>query len=88
MISDMSRDMIEDLKKQLDYILGSGRNISVYYEPKIEEIYSTIGKTVAKAVLEIRIEYNDTKYIKDNNDIFANWENYRDYMLKRSDKSE
>lgn len=70
-MKDISKEIIYKIKRQLDYIKDNGENISIYYEPKIEEIYSTIDKTVAKAVLDIKIEYNDKKYIRDNDDMFG-----------------
>lgn len=83
-MKDISKETIYKIKKQLDYITNNGENISIYCEPKIEEIYSTFDKTVAKAVVDIRVEYNDRKYIKNNNDIFGNWQDYEEYMLKEN----
>lgn len=80
----MNKDLINYLIKQLEYIRDNGKNISIQSEPRIEEIGSTCdGKVYGKAIMDIRIEYNDDTYIKNTNDIFSSWQSYSDYMKKK-----
>lgn len=77
----MNKNIINDLIKQLEYIRDNGKNISLQVEPRIEEICGTCDGTLyGKAVMDIRIEYNDDTYIKNTNDIFSSWQSYSDYM--------
>lgn len=75
---------LENIKKGIDYIIKNGSNVSISYEQKLEDLYSTYDMTVARGVLEIRIEYNDEEYVKNNNGYFTNWERYEDYVKKQS----
>lgn len=75
--------MLDDLIKELEYIRDNGKNISIQAEPRIEELGSTLdGKVYGKAVMDIKVEYNDESYIMDTNDILSDWQLYSEYMKK------
>ena len=82
----MNKSTINDLIEGLKYIRDNGENIGINYESYINEICCTVTESYADAVMEIRIEYHDKKYIKDNRNIFNNWKSYEEYMKKRSGK--
>lgn len=82
----MNKSIINDLIERLKYIRDNGENIGINCESYINEICGTVTESYADAVMEIRIEYYDKKYIKDNRNIFNNWKSYEEYMKKRSGK--